>query len=128
MPEAQGTHVPVPLQTPPGQAVPAATLPEVVHTGPPDEQLVVPVVHALPVLHDEPDAQGMHAPLPSHTPEGHAVPGGRWLAVTHTGAPLVQSIRPVSHVLLGVHEDPETHATHAPDPSHTPPVHTVPAG
>jgi hypothetical protein len=48
---------------------------------------------------------------------------------THTGAPLVQSISPTSHRLPVLHGDPAMQpATHMPEPSQLPPVHTVPLG
>ena len=127
-PAAHGTHAPAPLQTPPGHEVPAATSPTTLHTGAPVEQSIVAVVHGSLVLHGSPAVHALHVPLPSQTPVGHETPAGRWLATTHTGAPLVHSMRPLSHALGGVHASPATQGTQAPAPSHTPPVHAVPAG
>jgi hypothetical protein len=126
-PGEHATHVPLPLHTPPGHDAPAPTLPDVVHTGPPLEHEIDPVVHGLPVLHDAPGEHATHVPLPLHTPPGHDVPAARLPEVPHTGPPVEQPIDPVVHGLPVLHEAPFTHGTHAPLPLHTPPGHDVPA-
>jgi hypothetical protein len=95
VPAEQGTHVPAPLQTPPGHAEPAGTLPLDVQTGEPVVQLIVPVVHGFDGLQDVPDAHATHVPLPSHMPPAQSVPAGELPLVVQTGAPLEQSIAPV---------------------------------
>jgi hypothetical protein len=79
------------------------------------------VLQAIPAVH------ATHVPLPSHTPPVHAVPAARCPVVPHTGPPLEQSVAPRSHGFDGLHAEPETHATQVPRPSHTPPLHAVPA-
>ena len=128
MPGTHGTHAPAPLHTPPVHTVPAGTLPLVVHTGPPEAQMVVPVVQALPVLHAAPVTHGTHVPVPLHTPPGHAEPTGALPLAVHTGAPLAQLMVPVVQALPVLHDAPDAHVTHMPLPSHMPPAQSVPAG
>ena len=127
VPPVQTEHAPLPLQTPPPQAVPAGALPVTLHTGAPVLQASVPVVHALPVEHVEPATHGTQTPLPLHTPPVHAVPAAALLLAVHTGAPVVQESMPVEHALPVEQAEPATQGTHAPWPSQTPPVHAAPA-
>jgi hypothetical protein len=118
---------PLPSQTPPGHVVPLVALLAKPHTGTPVSHAIAPFVHGLPVLQANPAVHAMHRPLPSHTPPLHAVPAPRCPVALQIAAPVAQSIAPLSHSLIGVHDAACTHATHMPRPLHTPPGHDTPA-
>ncbi len=73
-PAAQATQAPALLQTPPGHAVPAARLPESVHTGAPEAHTNEAVRHGLLEVQDAPAMHGTHVPEPLQTPPGHIAP------------------------------------------------------
>jgi hypothetical protein len=93
-PWLHATHVPDPLHTPPGHGVPAPAFPVALHTGPPELQSIVPLVHGFPVLHPAPAEHDTHEPLPLHTPPGQPDPAPTFPAKLHTGLPLLQSVVP----------------------------------
>ena len=75
IPCTQATHIPLPLHTPPGQPIPAATLLDAVHIGPPLVHETVPFWHGLPREHPEPELHATQVPDPLQTPPGHPDPG-----------------------------------------------------
>ena len=118
--------MPVPASPPP-HGVPVPALPFTAHCGVPLEQMIPPVVHGLPVLHDDPALHGTQAPEPLHTPPVQGVPGALLDACEHTGPPELPAMVAFSHSLLVVQSIPLEHATHAPAPLHTPSGQVVPA-
>lgn len=91
------------------------------------EQLVVPVVHGLPVPHATPGVHAEQLPTPSHTPPVHTDPNATFPVAMHTAEPAPQLSVPVRQGAVGVHVAPATHGAQLPAPSHTPPVQVVPA-
>jgi hypothetical protein len=98
-----------------------------VHTGDPVAHEIVPRRHGLLGVQVIPATHPLHIPEPSHTPPGHAVPALRFVAKTHTAAPVVHEIMPVVQGLPVEHAMPAVHAAQLPLPSHTPPGHDAPA-
>ena len=94
-PDEQATHVPV-LHTPPGHEFPVITFPFSMQTGPPVLQSVAPVRQTFEGVQLAPCVHGTHAAFTSHTPPGHGVPAGFLVALTHTGAPVLQLMAPKS--------------------------------
>jgi hypothetical protein len=90
-----------------------------------------PATHAPPgfVAQAAPAEQATHAPLPLHTPPLQPVPAPRALPSTQTGPPEAHDVTPVMHAAPGLplQAAPGVHATHAPLPLHTPPLHATPA-
>jgi hypothetical protein len=89
-PWTHATHAPDPLHTPPGHAVPAATLPDALHIGPPLAHEIVADVQGFPVEHVAPALHATHVPDPSHTPPGHDVPALALPVARHMGVPPLQ--------------------------------------
>jgi hypothetical protein len=127
-PAAHPLQWPEPSQTPPGQAIPAATFPLVVHIGEPLAQSICPVAQGLPVEHDAPVVQATHVPAPSHTPPGQVAPAVALVLPSHRGIPAEQLVIAMTQAFPVSHGEPAAHAMQVPDPSHTPPGHIVPAG
>jgi hypothetical protein len=98
-PATQALQTPLPLQTPPGQAVPAARGVPSTQIEEPDEQSITPAKHAAPalVVQADPARHALQVPLPLHTPPAHAVPAALGAPFTQTAAPLVQSTVPSAH-------------------------------
>jgi hypothetical protein len=117
VPAAHATQVPVPLHTwfeP--QLLPAGTLPLPMQTALPVEQLMMPVVHGLPVPHETPAVHALQLPALHTKFVPHVVPLGKSLGESmHVWAPLVHDVMPALHLFgLLAHEDPATHALHRP--------------
>jgi hypothetical protein len=108
-----------------GQAVPAAWLPPSTQTGKPVAHDVVPGflqglvgVQAAPFMQvpQVPPRQNMVEPVagPQLVPSGANVP-----VSVQTGAPVLQTMAPVWHLLVGVHDIPAVQAMHALAALHT---------
>jgi hypothetical protein len=128
-PGVHATHVPLPSQTPPAHADPGERAAPLVHTGMPLEQSIAPSKHS-PVdgVHAAPAEHPLQWPAPSQTPPGQGVPAFELPEIVQTGMPLEQFTRPSVHGAPVEQLVPAAHATHVPDPLHTPPGHAVPAG
>jgi hypothetical protein len=114
-------------QTPPAHADPAGALPVALQTGAPLEHTRLPVRHAVVGVQLMPLVHATHVPEPLHTPPAHAVPEAALPLAMQTGAPVAQWVVPVVHGSPVEHDAPSLQVTHAPEPSHTPPVQEVPA-
>lgn len=128
----QGMHAPLPLQMlPPAVAhgVPGALLVVVaVHTGPPEEQLIIPTMQSFPLgLQGSPAGQVTQVPTVLQTvPVPHVVPAVLFAISVHTGAPEEQTVAAVLHGFAEV-QPPVAHAMQVPVVLQTIPVpHVVP--
>lgn len=131
-PSMHSLHVPVTLHCPTvPQVEPAGTVPESVHTGEPEPQLVAPVVHGLPVLQMAPSMHTSQEPVALHArPSAHLVPGGRPAAEMHSVTPGVgQSTVPDVQGSPVAHTDPSMHSLHMPPGLQVPDApHGAPGG
>lgn len=91
-PAVHATQLPA-LQTPPGQAVPAARLAPSTQTGEPELHEMLPALHGLLGVHPAPALQGLHEPA-LQTPPGQAVPLALLEPLTQTPLPDEQSMTP----------------------------------
>lgn len=123
-PGAHGTQLPLPLHTPPEQAVPGALAAASTHTGAPLEHCVVPSLQALfgLVVHAWPAVQATHCCdgeqtwlLPHEVPAGFAAPS------TQAALPVAHETTPLKHALLGlvVQLPPAVQVPQPPTPSHS---------
>ncbi len=132
-PHTPGTaalQAPAPLHCPPAQAVPGALFCPLPQTTAPVEQLTTPLTHSPPAfdVHEAPSVQLRQTPLPVQTPPAQAVPAPFALPSTQDGAPPTHEVTPVRQGLgLPVQAAPGVHATQAPLPLQTPPLHELPA-
>ena len=123
LPWLHGTQVPLPLQTPPVQELPADLLVVAVHVWTPVLQAVTPFMHAFDGVHVRLIVQSIHAPpeqtrfVPQEAPLVIAFP-----VSVQTPTPVEQEMVPVWQGLDGVHASPSWHATHTPVLLHTMPV------
>ena len=76
------------------------------HTGAPEVQLMEPLVQGFPVGQVAPAEQGLHDPMPSHTPPAQAVPAPTSSELLHTGAPVLQSVAPLTQAVPVEHDEP----------------------
>ena len=128
MPETQVTQLPVGSHTPPAHGVPDGLSAPATHTGTPVAQLIAPSWHPTAGMQLIPVMHGTHAPEPLHTPPVHGVPAVALPVDVHIAPPAPHERVPVRQTSVGVQVLPSTHGTHAPAPSHAPPVHAVPLG
>jgi hypothetical protein len=118
VPETHATQAD-PTQTPPVQAVPAATLLTLPQVPPPAPQAIVPWVHS-DGAQAAPLEQATQVPAASHTPMEHAVPAGLLVVCTHTDAPVLHWVVPFLHSWPGTAQSTAAlHARHAPLALHT---------
>jgi hypothetical protein len=114
LPAVHAVHVPV-SHTPLGHVVPLGTLPVAPHTDTPVEHEVTPVWQGLAGEQFAPAVHAVQVPLSHTSLVPQVVPLVTLLPVSlHTGAPDVQTVVPVWHALVGVHDAPVVHPLHDP--------------
>jgi len=121
VPALHGTHVPLPLHTPPVHGLPAALLPVSLHTDDPVEHEVVPVLQEFAGEQVSPAVQETQTPPEQTRLVPHEVPLPRAVVLsTQTGTPLEHESFPEWHAFAGVHGCPSLQG------AHTPALHTMP--